>query len=444
MAVQFHRRRFLQSAAALGAAPILVATSTRANDLNGRLRVASIGCGGKGQDDLQSVAASPRVEVVALCNVDQTAPHLGWAAEQFPKARRFQDFRRLLEVSNEFDAVIVSTPDHMHAPISLAAMSLGKHVFCQKPLTHTVEEARKMRQAAERYRVVTQMGNQIQSDHTYRSAVKLIRDGAIGKVREVHSWQNGPVLGLRSGGRPKGSNPIPTSLAWDLWLGAAPKRPYLTDVYHPRNWRAWQDFGCGQLGDFGCHIMDPVFMALDLKAPTSLEADSPKLDGGMWGPWCKVAYEFRGNDRTAGETLPLTWYDGGKFGPERDALGLPKGYALPEAGSAIVGEEGTMVLPHWADPQLSPKDKFASLQLPVVGDVNHYTSWVDACLGDGKTTSNFAYAGPLTETVLLGTIAIRFPGERLVWDAEEGRFIHHADANTRLTKQYRKGWELAG
>jgi hypothetical protein len=288
------------------------------------------------------------------------------------------------------------------------------------------------------------MGNQIQSDHTYRSAVKLVHDGTIGKVREVHSWQNGQVLGLRADGRPNGSNPIPKSLDWDLWLGVAPRRPYLTDVYHPRNWRAWQDFGSGELGDFGCHIMDPVFMALDLKAPMSLEADSPKLDGDSWGPWCKVAYEFPGNDRTAGDTLPLTWYDGGKQGPDRGTLGLPEGYELPGAGSAFVGEQGTMVLPHWAEPQLFPRDKFADLELPAVGDVNHYTGWVDACVGDGKTTSNFDYAGPLTETVLLGTIAVRFPGERLVWNAKQGKFNHHAEANARLAKDYRKGWELTG
>jgi predicted dehydrogenase len=360
--------------------------------------------------------------------------------EKFPQAARFSDFRRLLEKPDLFDAVMVSTPDHMHAPIALPAMELGKHVFCQKPLTHTVAEARAMRKAAERQRVVTQMCNQIQSHATYRTAVKLVHDGAIGKVREVHSWQSGKMEWLLTDGRPGGADRIPKSLDWNLWLGVAPHRSYKRTFYHPKNWRAWQDFGSGQLGDFGCHIFDPVFMALELGAPATVEAEAPPLGDEVWAPWCEVSYQFPGTARTSGETLPLTWYDGEGRKPDRGRLGLPDTYELPHAGSVLIGENGTMVLPHWDQPRLFPEEKFRDFKLPELKDVDHFTTWVDACLGDGQTTSHFGYAGPLTEAVLLGVIAIRFPREQLLWDAEAGKFTHHADATARLSKEYRRGW----
>jgi hypothetical protein len=364
---------------------------------------------------------------------------LGWAAERFPKAQRFADYRRLLDKPDLFDAVSVSTPDHMHAPIALAAMSLGKHVFCQKPLTHTVQEARKMREAAEQHRVTTQMGNQIQSARAYRTAVQLLKDGAIGKVREVHSWQAGDMGWLMTDKRPATADPIPSTLDWDLWLGVAPERPYNSKIYHPFAWRAWQDFSSGQLGDFGCHILDPVFMGLGLAAPISVEADAPALNNEVWAPRCKVSYRFPATDRTTGPVLPVTWYDGRGHKPSRTELGLPDGYRLPGSGSALVGESGTMVLPHWDMPRLFPAEKFRDDSIPQLDDVNHYTGWAHACLGDGTTTSNFSYAGPLTEAVLLGVVAVRFPGQRLQWDARAGQVTNHAAANERLTKSYRTG-----
>jgi len=441
MAFEFDRRHFLRVSAA-GAAGLAIGRTVRAKDANGKLRLAAIGTGGKGQDDLQNISSSPRVEVVALCNIDDTKPHLGWAAEAFPKAERFSDYRKLLDKANAFDAVSVSTPDHMHAPIALAAMSLGKHVFCQKPLTHTVHEARLMRETAKKHNLVTQMGNQIQSHHAYRTAVKLVHDGAIGKVREVRSWQAGNMRWMLAATRPPGSDPVPPSLKWDLWLGAAPERPYKNERYHPFNWRAWQDFSTGQLGDFGCHILDPVFMALELTAPTSIEADAPPLNNDTWALHSKVEYQFPGTKRTAGETIMVTWYDGEGHMPDRDGLGLPDSYELPQSGSALVGEKGTLVVPHVAEPQLFPEEKFKDYKVPIVEEINHYTSWAHACLGDGTTHSNFGYAGPLTEAVILGAIAIRFPKEQLLWDAEACQFTHHADANAHVTKEYRQGWEL--
>ena len=439
MIVHFDRRTFLRASAA-GAAHVLAGRAVFARDVNGKLRVAAIGTGNKGGDDLREVASSPRVEIVAICDVDQSEPHLGWAATQFPKAERYADYRRLLDHPQRFDAVTVSTPDHMHAPIALAAMQLGKHVFCQKPLAHTVCEAREMQRAAERHRLVTQMGNQIQSHRAYRTAVRLLRDGAIGRVREVHSWQAGEMRWLVTDKRPPGSDPVPETLDWDLWLGVAPRRQYKAELYHPKNWRAWQDFSSGQLGDFGCHILDPVVLGLGLSSPISVEADAPPLNNETWAPRSNVSYRFPGNERTAGAVLPVTWYDGRGHRPKRGKLGLPKGYRVPGAGSVVVGEAGTMVIPHWDLPQLFPQSRFYDYAMPQLEDVNHYTTWVDACLGDGATTSDFNYAGPLTEAVLLGTVAIRFPGERLQWNARTACFTNHARANCYLSKSYRAGW----
>jgi predicted dehydrogenase len=435
----FDRRTFLQTAAA-GAACAAIAPYARAFDLNSKLRVAAIGTGNKGRDDLLSVAASPRVEVVALCDVDESQGHLGWAAEKFPRAERYSDYRRLLDKPDSFDAVIVATPDHMHAPIALSAMQMGKHVFCEKPLAHTVLEARRMREAAEQYGVVTQMGNQIQSHHAYRMAVQLVHDGAIGKVREVHSWAAGDMWWMTADHPPEQPDPVPPSLNWDLWLGVAPERSYNSEIYHPIRWRAWRDFSNGQLGDLGCHILDPVYLALGLTSPVSVEADAGPLGNDSWAKWSTVSYRYTGTARTAGEVLPLTWYDGKGRKPNVASLGLPEDYRLPGGGSVLVGQSGTMVLPHWSEPRLFPEQMFADYAPPVMEDVDHYTSWVDACLGDGGTTSHFGYAGPLTEAVLLGAVAIRFPGEQLQWDSQSLRIPNHDDANAYLSKEYRRGW----
>ena len=273
---------------------------------------------------------------------------------------------------------------------------------------------------------------------------RLVHDGAIGKVT-----RSAFVAGGRYGvadwwisARPKG-DPVPKSLNWDLWLGVAPERPFKEKLYHPQTWRAWQDFSTGQLGDFGCHILDPVFMALELTAPTSIEAEAPKLNDETWARKSKVQYVFPGTDRTAGETIDVTWYDGQRSQAGRRGLGIAgEVTSCRSAGSVFVGEKGSMVLPHWSMPRLFPEEKFADYNVPQLEDLNHYTSWAHACLGDGETTSHFGYSGRLTEAVLLGGIAIRFPKEQLKWDAAKGQFTHHADANARLTKEYRKGWEL--
>jgi predicted dehydrogenase len=332
------RRRFLQSAAFTAASASLSARSWgRVLGANDRLRVASIGTGGKGWSDLNDTAATPKVQIVALCDIDESKAHLGQAAEKWPDAKTYTDWRKLLADAKSFDAAIVSTPDHMHAPISLPAMQLGKHVQCQKPLTHTVFEARQMRLAAKKYNVVTQMGNQIQSHEAYRTAVKLVHDGVIGKVKEVHSWQSGAMGWILVDDRPAGMEPIPAHVHWDEWLGVAPTRPYLPKIYHSFNWRAWQDFSNGQLGDFGCHILDPVFMALKLTAPTAVRAEATPMNKEIWYRKSKVRWTFPGTEHTADKSIRVTWYDGANHMPSKADLGLEGDVALPGSGSILLG-----------------------------------------------------------------------------------------------------------
>jgi predicted dehydrogenase len=443
MSTPIGRRSFLKSATTATAAIGCSAVSySRVYGANNRLAIASIGTGGKGWSDLNSVAASPRVQVNALCDIDSSASHLGQAAEKYGSAKQYTDWRKLLDASHDIQGVLVSTPDFMHAPIALAAMQLGKHVFCQKPLTHTVYEARQMQKAAAEFKVVTQMCNQIQSHSAYRTAVHWVHAGKIGKVKAVHSWQGGKPSWPRHLPRPPGSDPVPSQVRWDLWLGVAPERPYKVGMYHPFNWRGWQAYGTGQLGDFGCHILDPVFKSLQLGSPTRLTAEAPPLLPESWTDRATVRYEFPGTEHTLGPSLPVTWQDAVGASPPRNELGdVPANYPLPPAGSVLVGEAGSMVIPHVEMPKLFPEEKFPAGELPVIEGVDHYTQWADACLGEGKTTSHFDYAGPLTEAVLLGTIGIRFPEQALAWDAQALKITNHAEAQAWITKPYRTGWQ---
>jgi predicted dehydrogenase len=300
-----------------------------------------------------------------------------------------------------------------------------------------------MRLAARKYGVVTQMGNQIQSHEAYRTAVKLIQSQVIGKVKEVHSWQAGQMRWLTVDDRPTGEDPIPESVRWDEWLGVAPHRPYKAKVYHPWNWRAWQDYSNGQLGDFGCHILDPVFMALGLTAPTTARGESSTLNKEVWYKWSKVEYEFSRTESTADKTIRVTWYDGQGNFPPKEVLAIADGVKVPQAGSLFIGEKGSILLPHYAVPRLLPVKQFADFKIEKVPSVDHYVQWADACRGEGKTTSHFDYAGPLTEAVLLGTVAIRVPGETIRWDSAAMKVTNSTTADGLLRKSYRKAWEPA-
>ncbi len=439
------RRQFLKSSALFGTSLAFNAASyQRILGANERLRVASIGTGGKGWSDLISVAASSAVEVVGLCDIDSGEERLGRAAEKYPQAEKYEDWRKLLDDSKRFDAAIVSTPDFMHAPIGLAAMHLGKHIYCQKPLTHTLHEARQMQMAAKKFKVVTQMGNQIQSHAAYRTSVAIVQAGLIGDVKAVHAWQSGTPKWPRAIDRPEGADPIPQNVRWDLWQGVAGERPFKLEMYHPFNWRGWRDYGTGQLGDFGCHILDPVFTALKLTAPTSIVGEAPPIHRETWTLSAKVKYTFPKSEYTTGPTIDVIWYDGEGTKPPREVLSdLPQEYALPSAGSVLIGTKGSLVIPHVAAPKLFPEEKFAAQDIPTVEGVDHYVQWADACRGEGNATSHFGYSGPLTETVMLGTIAVRMPGSELKWDAAKLQIANSEQAQAMLTKPYRTGWEPA-
>jgi predicted dehydrogenase len=438
------RRQFLKLAAAVSA-PYFTPARVWSNAPSDRLSHAAIGTDGMGWADLTSLASHPRIEIVALCDVDLARTEK--ARQQFPQARVYQDWRELLEKEGDrIDSVNVSVPDHMHAPISMAAMARGKHVYCQKPLTHEVAEARAMRLAREKAQVVTQMGNQIQSESVYRTAVKMVRDGLIGKVKELHAWTSAKYT---QGPRPAGEDPVPATLNWDGWVGVAPMRPFKAGVYHSFNWRCWQDFGTGSIGDFGCHILDSPFKALDLKTPRTIRAEVPQewADNEArrresWPDWEIIHYEFEPTEFTTGETLPVTWYDSGKQ-PPREAFGeeyADASKALPGSGALFIGEEGRLLLPHIGEPQLLQGSRRAGEPFQRVESIPHYHGFVDACLGNGTTGSNFDYAGPLTEATLLGSIAVRVPGQTLAWDAANLRFKNSEEAQQMVARKYREGW----
>ena len=408
--------------------------------LQQELHVAAIGVTGMGWTDLSSIGSHGKVKFVGFCDIDESRFDKADAA--FPGVPHFADYRQLLtELSDKIDAVIVSTPDHMHAPIAMMAMKTGKHVYCQKPLTHTVWESRQMRLMAAKMNVTTQMGNQIHSAAEYRLGVRLIHDGAIGKVREVHSWVG--VQGRQycnRTDRPPAAE-IPAGVNWDLWLGAAPERPFAADVYHPFKWRDWQDFGSGALGDFGCHILDPVFGALGISAPVSIQAMNDGTTSEVWPGPETVTFEFPGTERTADSTIKVIWRDGGLM-PPRELAQLPDGVDLPGAGSIFIGENGVMVLPHVGKPSLYPQSKFADFVMPVVAGTSHWHDWVDAAIAGKKTSDGFDYAGPLSETVQLGNIAARLPGQKLEWNTATMKFTGNPAADSMLTKSYRKGFEV--
>jgi predicted dehydrogenase len=433
------RRSFLtRTALAALAFPAVV----RAKSPNSNLQVAVMGCKGQGLSDLSNIGSHPKAKFVGFCDVDSS--RFDDALKKFPGTPTFGDWREMFDkLGDTLDAVQVSTPDHWHAPIGLAAMKRGKHVYGQKPLTHTVWESRQMRLAADRAQVITQMGNQIHSAREYRTGTKALRDGVIGKIKEVHSWMgNHGNQFTNLAVRPKDKvAPPPATLNWDLWLGPAPARDYVPDIYAPFKWRDWQDFGGGTLGDFGCHVLDPVFTALELTAPLSILAENENPHEETWPGSETIHYLFPGTKYTAGATIPVTWYDGGRQ-PDLALAQMPAGKKLPGGGSLFIGEGGTLVLPHVGMPVAYPVDKFKDHKIEEVKGANHYHVWVDAVLANERTSDGFHYAGPLAETVQLGNIATRVPGKKLEWDAAALKLPNAPEVEKLLTKEYRKGYEL--
>ncbi|MBI2424023.1 MAG: Gfo/Idh/MocA family oxidoreductase [Candidatus Hydrogenedentes bacterium] len=443
MSNKITRRDFIgRVAAASVAGPLIVPRLSFASPPSSRLQHAAIGVGGQGSYDLNSIFSSGKVDVIALCDIDEL--NLKKMSESFPKARLYRDWREMLEQEEgKIDAVNVSTPDHTHAAATMSAIKKGLHVYCEKPLTHDVYEARQVTLAARKKGVATQMGNQIHSHEFYRSAVKIIQDGAIGKVTAWHSWC-GAVYTTDDKKRPEGSDPVPAHVDWDRWLGTAPVRPYKAETYHPFWWRRWRDFGGGSMGDFGCHIFDPVFTALNIGAPLSVTVDAECVSEEVWPEWIDARYVFPGTALTAGKTIEATWTDGGKKPSVSVSPHLPQDKELPPSGSVIVGEEGALLLPHVGPPHLYPEAQFANYPMPVMEPRDHYHEFVEASLGNGVCGSNFDYAGPLTEAVLLANVANRFPGETLEWNPKKLRFSNHTEANKYLRRKYRKGWKVRG
>ena len=444
-----------------------------------RLRTAHIGVGNMGAEDLKAISSHPLVDVVALCDVDSN--NLAGAHKLHPKAKTFSDYRVMLQIMDkEIDAVIVSTPDHTHAPASMMAMNMNKPVYCQKPLTHHVTEARAMNKLAAEKNLVTQMGIQVHSFYDYKLATLLIQSGIIGKVHTVRAWS--PKNWGYDGPAPIGTDEVPETLDWNLWLGTSAQRPYKKGVYHPGNWRKLMDYGCGTLGDMGVHIFDTPYNALALDVPRTIKNECRKPTGFGYPEKNVVTYEFPGTEYTT-ETLTWIWSDGPGAPEMHEDLRLPGAKSgsgkqksnanasvkekmsletktagegeLPDQGAMFIGEKGRLLLPHFMQlPKKIVRGKYVDISKEIakvekahnmgkpIRNYNsegpkHYHQFVDACLGRGECTAPFSYASRLTETILLGVIAGRFPNQTLHWDSKNAKFAEE-EANQYLEAPYRE------
>ncbi|MEP0843252.1 MAG: Gfo/Idh/MocA family oxidoreductase, partial [Phycisphaerae bacterium] len=391
--------------------------------------------------NIDNLAELPDVNIAALCDVDER--RAGGVRQRFPKARFAVDYRRLLD-AGDIDAVLVATPDHHHAPATLLALQAGKHVYCEKPLTHTVDEARLVAATAARLKRATQMGTQIHSRSNYRRVVEIIRGGVIGTVGEVHVWVDRQWGGQET---PRRKDPVPEGLHWDLWIGPAPLRDYVDKVYTPSEWRGWWDFGGGTLGDMGCHYMDLPFWALGIRHPRRVAAEGPPVHPDSCPPWLIVSYEYpAAQGRPA---ISLTWYHGGKrprrltdpaeFGlDKRDFHDMDRG-----DGVMFVGSKGVL-LANYDRYALLPGADFKDFKPPrpwIPPSPGHHREWVDACKGGPAALCHFGYAGLLTEAVLLGNVAYRV-GKPIEWDHENLKAVNAPDADRFIRHEYRKEWKL--
>ncbi len=453
MSIRIDRRRFVQ-ASALAGFGILLPSAAQGRSPNDRLQFACIGVGGKGASDTDHVGELG--DVIALCDVD--SKRLDKKAEKFKDAKKFADFRVMLqELGEKIDAVTVSTPDHTHAAAAVMAMKMGKHVYCQKPLAHTPYEARVMRDTAARMKVATQMGNQGTAHPGFRAGIELIRSGDIGAIREVHVWTNRPFKYWKQSpdivARPTETPPVPAHLAWDLFLGPAPERPY-NPIYHPHDWRGWWDFGTGAMGDMACHTANLAFMALKLGLPTHVAAESGPVNAETYCAWATITYQFPAR----GDLPPvkLTWYEGARDGKRHlPPAKLFGGETPSDSGSLFVGEYGSIFSPsdYGSEQMRLPLKKEKEKLTPEAAekrkqqdrrtDPNHKAEWVRA-IREGKPEiawSNFSYSGVLTEAMLLGNISVR-TGKPIEYDGATGRITNDPTAARYLRTEYRDGWSL--
>ncbi|MGY8672434.1 MAG: Gfo/Idh/MocA family protein [Verrucomicrobiia bacterium] len=448
MTPDISRRTFVRRTATAGAAfTILKAGSARTYAANEKLNIASVGAGGQAAGDIRNLSSQ---NIVALADVDWAR-----AAGTFKKhesAKTFKDYRKMFDkMASEIDAVIVGTPDHHHFSASMMAIRLGKPVYCEKPLTHSIWEARELTLAARKAGVATQMGNQAQATEQTRVVQEFVMDKAIGQVREAHIWTDRPSKGIygeywpQGIARPKEVEKIPNTLDWDLWLGPAPERGY-NSAYAPRTWRGWWDFGTGALGDIACHFFDPVFRALKLGAPDSVEATSSRANKETFPLASMITYQFPKRGDMA--PVKLVWYDGGLRPPRHPAL--TDGDLVGTNGLLLVGDDGVL-LSDWKQWRLLPEKRAKAYGTPpkkLDRSPGHHQEFIDACKGGKIAGSNFDWAGPMTEAVLLGNVALRYElredltKKKLLWDAKNLKFSNHAAANQFLRRDYRKGWEV--
>jgi predicted dehydrogenase len=454
------RRAFLHEAAvaagAVGAFTILpgrVDAGQRTLSPNDKLNLGAIGVGGMGGSNLSRCETE---NIVALCDVDTKFAAKTFA--KYPKARQYRNYREMFDKQRDLDAVIVATPDHTHAVIAMAAMQRGIHVYVQKPLAHAVWEARLMTETARKHKVVTQMGNQGRSGEGLRLISEWVAAGVLGEVKEVHAWTNRPVWpqGIEVG-RPKDTPPVPDTLDWNEWIGPAPMRPFSPE-YHPGNWRAWWDFGTGSLGDLACHILDPVFAALELTYPVAVEGcistyweafwkqTTPKNE--MYPRSTIVRYTF-----PARKNLPafnLTWWDGGLMPARPAELEVDRKMGDDDGGVLLIGSKATLMAGCYGrGPRLIPETKMKDFTPPGKtlervpnGEGGHEQDWIRACKGGTPACSNFDYSGPLSEMVLMGNLAVRFPNRMLLWDGAGMRVTNDSEANAYVRREYREGWTL--
>jgi predicted dehydrogenase len=449
------RRDFLKNSALLSTAWWVADTHVFAGSKNPleKLNFGCIGVDGKGSSDTSDAAYSGNI--VALCDIDDR--HLEKKKKQLKRLEKindsvklFNDYREMIDqMGDKIDAVTVSIPDHSHAAASTLAMRKGKHCFTQKPLTWSVYEARRMRELANEMKVATQMGNQGTSNNGLREAVEIIRAGGIGNVKEVHVWTNRPIW-PQGEGRPSRTDPIPKYVHWDLFLGPAPERPYVNDVYHPFKWRGWLDFGTGALGDMACHTANMGVMALELFDPIAVEVKNTSgiVAGESYPKFSVIEYEFP--ERSTILYKPgqrfgpckLIWYDGQQYPPNE----LLQGEKRATSGMVIVGEQGSLYTPddYGAEYVLLPKKKFENFKLPekfLKRNAHHFKEWVDACHGGPPAMSNFNYASRLTETMILGNLALR-AGSRIEWDAKNQVVTNNPGANKFVKREYRAGYSV--
>jgi predicted dehydrogenase len=452
------RRDLLKGAAMTGLGFWVAGTRSswaQSKSPNEKLNIAGVGVGGMGHGNVNNCAAAGE-NIVALCDVDKA--YAAGTFKEYPKAKVYADFREMLDKQKDIDAVVVATPDHTHAVVAMAAMKAGKHVYVQKPMTWSVQEARALTEAARKYKVASQMGNQGHSGDGMRLVCEWIWSGVIGSVREIHVWTNRAVWPQgEEMNRPKEKPPVPDTLNWDLWLGPAAERPY-NPIYLPSIWRAWCDFGTGSLGDMGCHLLDAPFWAMKLKYPISVQGCHSTFWKGMFDkapephemfPRSSIV-RYRFPEREGMPPVTLTWWDGGLMPPHPEGLKPEVPLGDGDGGSIFIGDKGVLICGCYGkEPKVYPEEKMADLpkepqKLERIPDGigGHEKDWIRACKGGKPACCNFDYAGPLTEMVLMGNLAVRCPNRQLLWDGDKMAVTNYDNANKYIARKYREGWTL--